>query len=119
MTLSKILTKYSKNNRHEVTLSVSLYDTPIGKVCAAADDNFLYTVVVEDSKGSEKSFQILSEKLKCNFVENINKILKTLGYEIEAYFRGNLKKFSLPIKTFGSDFQQVSYDQKHYLLLIL
>lgn len=105
MSLEKIFTKYST----ESGCSVYFYsfDSPLGKITSVADGNYLYMVCFEDSKNLEKTIQMLSKELSCNFVEEKNKILLLFEEELAAYLEGNLKKFTVPLKMIGSDFQKV------------
>ncbi|XP_072949351.1 methylated-DNA--protein-cysteine methyltransferase [Epargyreus clarus] len=104
MVLSSILKKYSKKSSVEVY--VTTIDTTLGKLVAAADEDFIYMVSFEDSKNMEKYIQTISEQLSCTFVEDTNKLLQNFESELKDYLEGNLKKFTVPIKMFGSDFQK-------------
>ncbi|XP_053609732.1 methylated-DNA--protein-cysteine methyltransferase [Plodia interpunctella] len=104
MNLSSILDKYSKDSDKIVYMRV--YDTPVGNLIAAGDEKYLYMLVSIDSKNFEKHFKVVSEQLTCHFVEGSTKVLDTLNDEITAYFDGKLKIFSVPMQTFGSDFQK-------------
>ncbi|KAM3965301.1 methylated-DNA--protein-cysteine methyltransferase-like [Aphomia sociella] len=96
-------------------MSITTIETPIGKVIAAGDDDFLYMISFEDSKNLEKKLQILSENYSCNFVEGTNKVLEKFKYEFSEYFEGNLKNFTLPLKTVGSEFQKQVWQQLQQL----
>ncbi|XP_062525568.1 methylated-DNA--protein-cysteine methyltransferase [Bombyx mori] len=78
----------------------------VGTIIAAADNDYLYIVCFEDTKQFENKFKALAKELSCRFVHEENKILNTLKEELLSYFNGNLKKFSVPLKTLGSDFQK-------------
>lgn len=105
MSVAKIISKFSKNST--TTVYVQTFESPVGKAIAAADDDFLYIVTFEDSRNYESHFEILTKQLSCKFVEYKNKLLQKFEEELSAYFEGKLKKFSIPIKTFGSEFQKV------------
>ncbi|XP_052753370.1 methylated-DNA--protein-cysteine methyltransferase-like [Galleria mellonella] len=109
MSLSKLISKYSNNSI--ITLIITTIDSPVGKIVAAADDEFLYLVTFEDSKKIDKKLRALSKELPCNFLEGTNKVLKKLKHELSEYFKGNLKIFSVQIKAIGSDFQKQVWDQ--------
>lgn len=106
MALSKGLVKYSQINT-KINVFVSTFQTPLGKVIACADDDFLYMVSFEDSKDIEKSLQTISKQTNCEFVEKRNCLLEKFEDELSSYFDGKLKMFTVPLKTFGSDFQKV------------
>ncbi|XP_063363850.1 methylated-DNA--protein-cysteine methyltransferase [Cydia amplana] len=99
------LDKYSKKSSKK-TVYVCVFESPVGEVIAAADNELLYVVTFEDSKVFEKGFKTLSDELSCNFKQEKNGILNQFEEELKAYLNGDLKKFSVPIKTYGSDFQK-------------
>ncbi|CAH2096063.1 unnamed protein product [Euphydryas editha] len=78
---------------------------------ASADDDFLYMVMFEDSKNIEKTFHIRAMQLSCYFLEEKNKLLNQFENEVKDYFEGKLHRFSIPIKTFGSEFQKDVWDK--------
>lgn len=99
------LEKYS--NKSSKIVYVTAIESPIGEVVAAADEEYLYTVIFKDSKALDKTFKILSEVLSFNFKQQKNDVLKQFEEELKSYLSGNLKKFTIPIKTYGSEFQKV------------
>lgn len=105
MSLNTLINKYSKTSINSVF--VNSYDTPIGKIIAAADEDFLLFVMFEDSKQIESVFLTLANELNCTYKEGSNKILNKFETEINDYFEGKLKKFTVRIKTNGSDFRKV------------
>ncbi|XP_059052147.1 methylated-DNA--protein-cysteine methyltransferase [Achroia grisella] len=113
MPIFNMISKYS--NGSALTVNIISFESPVGKIVAAADDDFLYFVCFEDSKKIEKKIQSLSEELSCNFLEGTNKVLESLKYELSEYFEGNLKTFSVQIKTTGSDFQKQVWAKLHQL----
>ncbi|XP_014367202.2 methylated-DNA--protein-cysteine methyltransferase [Papilio machaon] len=102
--LSKIYEKYPKHGSNTVCLSY--FDSPLGKLISAADTNFLYFILFEDSKDLDKKLQTLNQEINCTFVEDKNDILKKLDTELTEYFKGNIKKFTVPLKTHGTAFQK-------------
>ncbi|XP_075977897.1 O-6-alkylguanine-DNA alkyltransferase [Anticarsia gemmatalis] len=101
--------KLSKSS--DKVVNVCAIDSSVGKAFAAADDDNLYIVTFEDSKSLEKKFEALSKELSCKFVEDKNKIIKLLEKELNDYLDGKLKKFTVPIKSFGSEFQNEVWDK--------
>lgn len=106
MGISEILKKYSKSGNKKV-VNVHSFELPVGKMIAGADDDYLYFVVFEDSKNIEKTLVMIAAKLNCSFLEEKNKLLNQFENEVNDYFEGKLQKFTVPIKTFGSQFQKV------------
>ncbi|XP_013193242.1 methylated-DNA--protein-cysteine methyltransferase [Amyelois transitella] len=104
MTISKIVDRYNKDSNKTVYLCD--LKTPVGKLIAAGDENYLYMLSSEDSKNFEKHIKVISEELSCRFTEGDTTLLCKLKDEIASYFDGKLTQFTVPIKTFGSDFQK-------------
>ncbi|CAK1551193.1 unnamed protein product [Leptosia nina] len=103
MKLSGVLDKYTNGTS---TLYVNIFDSPIGKIIAVGDEEFVYIVCFEDSKNLEKMFKSVAKELSCTFELGKTKLLEEFENEIESYFDGELKEFTVPIKTIGSDFQK-------------
>lgn len=105
--LLTIIDKYSKETRSKKKVSLSVFDSPIGKICGGADENFLYIVAFEDSKNFEKMLQALAKEIDCSYIKSKNDPLKKFESELKRYFEGEINKFTIPIFTVGSDFQKV------------
>ena len=77
-----------------------IIETPIGKMLAVADDNFLYQLSFyqETNKILAKQTQYLS-----------NSITMLLKKELDLYFCGSLQCFSVPIKQIGTDFEKLAW----------
>lgn len=74
--------------------------TPLGDMVAIADDNALHILDFKDSGN-------ISRFSSCN--EGDNTILLRLESELDAYFKGTLKKFSIPLNLQGTDFQREAW----------
>ncbi|XP_028158098.1 uncharacterized protein LOC114351191 [Ostrinia furnacalis] len=103
--LNHIFTKYSVNNS-ECSVYYYTFDSPLGDITAVADDSYLYMVCFEDSKNNESTIKSISKKLSCSFVEEKNEVLIKFEEELAAYLDGKLKKFTVPLKMIGTDFQK-------------
>ncbi|CAG9102768.1 unnamed protein product [Plutella xylostella] len=105
--VSKIFEKYSKSTNTGSTLYYSTVKTPVGNIIACASDEYLYLVAFEDSKNLVKNIQAIHNEVSCSFEENSNiKVFQKLKEELALYFNGSLKKFTVPCKTLGSEFQK-------------
>jgi O6-methylguanine-DNA--protein-cysteine methyltransferase len=81
-------------------LIADIIETPLGKMLAVADDNFLYQLSFyqETNKTLPKQTQYLS-----------NSIIILLKKELDLYFCGSLQCFSVPIKQIGTDFEKLAW----------
>ncbi|MCH9753857.1 MAG: methylated-DNA--[protein]-cysteine S-methyltransferase, partial [Alphaproteobacteria bacterium] len=98
-----ISTSCSKS--HYRSLNVKDIDTPIGMMVAIADKNNLELLEFIDRKNFYKNLQKFQYKTKAHFETGTNKILDLIESELADYFVGKCHRFSTPIKTYGSDFQ--------------
>lgn len=103
-----LLLNNSNTNDNEHKIYVCLIESPLGKLISAADDDYIYLITFEDSKNLEKMFKLLQKEFSCSYVDGKNKVLQQLEEELLSYFKGKLRKFTIPMKMIGSDFQKVT-----------
>ena len=73
--------------------------TPIGNLCLVEKDNFLQCVVFEKNWDNYKKRFTEIKESKTELLQNAEK-------QLSEYFSGQRKKFDLPIKLEGTDFQK-------------
>ena len=80
--------------------------SPLGDLYALADDTYLLMLEFVDSKElSSKKEKV--QKLSARIVhDGINPILTQTKIELDEYFAGKRKNFSLPLSPSGTDFQE-------------
>jgi methylated-DNA-[protein]-cysteine S-methyltransferase len=78
--------------------------TPIGTILAIADEDFLYYSSFINEKSFEKIKNLLNNYSGKLLLQS-NKILELTKYELNSYFDNSLKKFTIPLKFTGTDFQ--------------
>lgn len=72
-------------------------DSPLGRIKMVACDNFLTEVeFVEDDASLFQNHEPTA----------LTPLLEACRQQLEAYFSGSLKEFTLPLKPAGTDFQQ-------------
>lgn len=84
--------------------------TEIGTILAIADKNFLYCSIFIN----ENTTKIISNLLKiynARLLPESNSILELTKFELDKYFDGKLKKFSIPLKQTGTDFQSKCWQE--------
>ncbi|WP_150468138.1 methylated-DNA--[protein]-cysteine S-methyltransferase [Francisella sp. SYW-9] len=102
--LKESLKKINKDN-FKNNFFIQEIKTPIGTIIAIADNEYLYTCChIKDSKiqSIEKLLKAYSARL--SFQKN--NILEKVKFELDQYFSKKLKKFSIPIKLTGTEFQK-------------
>ncbi|XP_077289751.1 O-6-alkylguanine-DNA alkyltransferase [Arctopsyche grandis] len=116
MSLTEILSNFHISETTEEiyknTIKASEIETPIGKLIAVADDNFLYILIKLKSPDKViNTFNILQKELSSSIVIGSTKIITQLENELTEYFSGKLKSFTIPMRCLGTDFRQQSWNQ--------
>ena len=76
------------------------FNTPLGKMIATANDNFLLSLDFENNKN-----------IPINYPNKNNAILDLTETEILLYFEGRLMQFSIPFQLSGTEFQQKAWNE--------
>lgn len=80
--------------------------TALGPMVAAATDQGLCLLEFSDRRMLQVQLQTLSRRLKQGLVPGDHPHLRHLRAELEAYFAGNLRTFTVPLHTPGTLFQE-------------
>ena len=104
---TKIMGTLPKRHK-EITLFVSEWiETPIGSMIAIAKENSLYLLEFTDRRGLEKEIENLRKKFNGAIIPGTNQLLKNLKNELNSYFLGELKDFTIPLaQDLGTPFQR-------------
>jgi len=79
-----------------------ILQTPLGEMFAIADEHFLLMLDFIDGKYFDKNRNCFGS----NNINLSNKAIDLLESELFLYFNKRLKQFSVPVKFFGTEFQQ-------------
>lgn len=74
------------------------YQSPIGKIHLQADDDALILTSFMDDSDNERA-------------TTLSPVLKNTIRKLDAYFKGTLKSFDLPLKPEGTSFQQTVWKE--------
>lgn len=80
-------------------------ETPLGTMFACAVKEGVCLLEFTDRKMLETEFRFLSKTMNAIIIQGRNEHFALLEKELEEYFAGGRKKFSVPIVTPGSSFQ--------------
>lgn len=100
---SEVLSKFQK--RPAGAMRHKSYDTPLGTMFAVADNEALVLLEFADEQRLERQLAGLAKVLESGLAEGDNAILMQLGLELDAYFAGLLREFTVPIQLIGTEFQ--------------
>jgi len=85
---------------------VSWLESPLGPLVTAANDRGLCLLEFTDRRMLETQFLTLKKLFSCAIVPGHNQHLNLLQKELQQYFAGNLKQFSIPLVYPGTPFQE-------------
>lgn len=83
--------------------------TPLGPMLAAAKDDALCLLEFTDRRMLETQLRRLGRSVGGSPVPGANAILERAQAELDAYFAGELRRFSVPLAPAGTDFQQTAW----------
>jgi AraC family transcriptional regulator of adaptative response/methylated-DNA-[protein]-cysteine methyltransferase len=85
---------------------ITKIETPLGIMIAGATDDGVCLLEFSDRRMLPTEYKDLKRLLKTTFVEGDNDHLTHLRIQLNEYFEGNRKVFSIPLVTPGSEFQK-------------
>ncbi len=86
-------------------------ESPVGFLTAGATDEGVCLLEFSDMKRVTKEMKDLSELLGTSFEEGDNNHLQTLRMQLDEYFAGKRKEFSIQLVTPGTPFQQAVWQE--------
>lgn len=81
-------------------------NSPLGAMAAAANSRGVYLLEFIENNSAKKNLLNIDKKVNLSGTEQENPHLILLKNELDAYFKGTLKKFTIPLDLQGSDFQK-------------
>jgi AraC family transcriptional regulator of adaptative response/methylated-DNA-[protein]-cysteine methyltransferase len=84
---------------------VSWLESPLGPIVTAANQHGICLLEFTDRRMLETQFTTLKKLFSCAIVPGENEHLTKLRQELDAYFAGELRQFSVPLVYPGSPFQ--------------
>ena len=90
---------------------LSWLESPLGPLVAGATTDGICLVEFTDRRMLETQFARLARLFRAPLVPGTNDHLEQLGGELEQYFAGSLRKFSVPLDFPGTPFQRQVWEQ--------
>lgn len=97
-------------SRGTVMVTLARVGTPLGPMLAGATDEGLCLLEFADRRMLETQVRRLERRLGARFVPGSHPHLDTAAAELDAYFAGRLKRFSMPLVLDGTDFQRAVWE---------
>ena len=93
------------------TLLCAEISTPIGSMHAVATNSELCLLEFSDRRMLNTQLKRVKKYFQAEIIAGSNSIFASLQQQIDEYFQGHRREFSLPLKTPGSEWQQRVWQQ--------
>ena len=103
--------KNAPKNIDAAPLMIDWLDTPLGPMICVGDDTHVYLLEFTDRVKMDKQFEKLARRHKRAVMPGTGKAVDMMRAQLSAYFAGELKDFTVPLKTSGTEFQNATWDQ--------
>ena len=90
---------------------ITKIETELGIMIAGAVDDGICLLEFSDRRMLNTEYKDLEKYLKTTIIEGENRHFITIRKELEEYFEGSRKEFSVPLVTPGSAFQQAVWKE--------
>lgn len=87
------------------------YPSPLGRLVAAATEDGVCLLEFADRRALQTELAILRRRLNRAFVPGRNQYLEQLADELRGYFDGTLQRFTVPLLTPGTPFQEAVWER--------
>jgi AraC family transcriptional regulator of adaptative response/methylated-DNA-[protein]-cysteine methyltransferase len=95
-----------KNSKAQIVIDITRIETPLGTMIAGGTDQGICLLEYTDRRMLETELKDLSKKLNAVIVQGENKFFPLVRKQLEEYFAGKRKEFTIPLFTPGTDFQK-------------
>jgi len=94
------------NSKDKQIINITRLETPLGTMFAGATEQGICLLEFTDRRMLETELKSLAKLLNANILQGVNKHLELLKQQLDEYFEGKRKEFTIPLFTPGSEFQQ-------------
>ena len=94
-------------------INITRLETPLGTMFACAVDQGICLLEFSDRKMLESEFKMLAKRLNANILQGANSHFEFLKLQLDEYFEGKRKEFTVPLYSPGTKFQQMVWDSLH------
>ncbi len=85
---------------------VAMLESPLGPLLAGATDEGITLLEYTDRRMLEHNVQAMRRRFGCAVVPGQHPLLERLGRELDQYFQGTRREFTLPLAARGTSFQE-------------
>ncbi|MDH5655072.1 MAG: methylated-DNA--[protein]-cysteine S-methyltransferase [Spirochaetia bacterium] len=105
----KITGESPSKSMNKNIIHITRIDTPLGPLMAGALDKGICLLEFTDRRMLEREFGILEKKFSAKCLSGKSKFFPVLEKELNEYFTGKRKTFTIPLVYSGSDFQMKAW----------
>ncbi|MBK8490884.1 MAG: bifunctional transcriptional activator/DNA repair protein Ada [Saprospirales bacterium] len=109
-TFKNIVGKAPRQSQDKTVILISRYTSPLGPMFVCATDKGICLLEFTDRRMLETEFQDLQKRLNGVILAGENEHTKQLEKELQEYFEGARKEFSVPLHTPGTEFQNLVWE---------
>ena len=95
-----------KQNKPLSVIYLQQIETPIGALVICASEKGICLVEFADIQDLEREYQRICKAKQARIIESSSDLIEQLKGELDAYFKGELKAFTVPLDLIGTEFQQ-------------
>lgn len=95
-----------QNSKTQQIIELTRIETELGTMIACATERGICLLEFTDRKMLETELKHLRNTLKSPIIQGNNKYFEPLKEQLSAYFKGDLKDFSIPLDMVDTDFQK-------------
>jgi len=101
----------ASKTKNKTIVNIVRFSTPIGAMFACATEKGICLLEFTDEKRLEKLLEDIQQKLSAVILPGKNKYLNQVQKELEEYFDGTRKEFSVPLDIQGTDFRKLVWQE--------
>ncbi len=98
------------NSKDKQIINVTRLETPLGTMFACAVEQGICLLEFTDRKMLETEFKELARRLNAYIIQGENKHFEILNQQLNEYFEGNRKSFTVPLFSPGTEFQKTVWE---------
>ena len=87
------------------------FTTPLGPMFAAATEKGLCLLEFTDRRMLETELRSIRKRYNASILAGTNRILDTTKEQLQEYFNGKRKEFTIPLDRRGTEFQMAAWEQ--------
>ena len=95
------------NSKDKKIVNITRLETPLGTMFACAVEQGICLLEFTDRRMLETELKALTKMLNANIIQGANQHFELLKQQLDEYFEGKRKEFTVPLFTPGTEFQEV------------